>query len=307
MKALVTGGAGFIGSHLVEALVKSGCPVRVLDNFSSGTMENLRAVKNRVQIIRGDITRLETVLKCTNGVDAIFHEAALVSVPRSIQDPKTTHEVNVSGTLNVFEAARIQRVKRVIFASSCAVYGDSPALPKKETLPPNSVSFYAESKAICENYARLYHRYHTMDIVGLRYFNVFGERQDPNSPYSGVISIFIKKFNKNEMPVIYGDGKQTRDFIYVGDVVRANILAARQKGISGQVFNVGTGKETSLNGLLKNLNRVFGRKVRARYENARAGDVRRSFADTAKAARILKFKASHDFFEVLKKISKPHA
>ena len=296
----MTGGAGFIGSHLVEELAKNGAGVRVLDNFSTGKKAYLESLKKKITLIRADVTDDKAVSRAVRGVEIIFHQAATSSVEQSAKHPEETFRTNVLGTLCVFRAAVKHGVRRVVYASSSAVYGNGRALPKRETMPAAPISFYAESKRINETHARFFQNYFHLDTVGLRYFNVFGPRQDPDSPYSGVISIFLKKFKAGEPPVIYGDGGQTRDFIYVKDVVRVNLLAARRKRAAGQVFNVGSGQAVSVNELVGILNKIFGRRLSARYKKARAGDIRHSRADTRKIEKILLFYPRYPFFRALK-------
>ena len=226
MKFLVTGGAGFIGSNIVEELLKRGYSVRILDNFSTGRRENIKEFLNDIELIEGDIRSYHTVQKAVKGIDVILHQAALPSVPRSINDPITTNEVNVGGTLNILDAAKDAGVKRIVFASSSSVYGDNPVLPKHEGMLPNPLSPYAVSKLTGEHYMRVFNKLYGLETISLRYFNVFGPKQDPNSQYSAVIPKFIKAIKEDRKPIIYGDGMQSRDFTYVANVVEANILAA---------------------------------------------------------------------------------
>ncbi len=232
--ALVTGGAGFIGSHLVEALLSAGCKVTVLDNLSTGSLLNLESVMDRITFYKNDIRQLEMLEKAAEGCEVIFHLAAVVAVQQTIRNPVDSAMVNDIGTINVLEAARAKNVRRVVLASSCAVYGDDPRLPKKETMTPRPASPYAVHKLSAEHYARVYFDLFGLETVSLRFFNVYGPRQDPSSPYSGVISIFMAKAASNQVPVIYGDGNQSRDFVYVKDVVKANLLAASMDNLSGK-------------------------------------------------------------------------
>lgn len=303
---LVTGGAGFIGSHLVEELVKRGWKVRVLDNLSTGREENLAAVWDRIEFLRGDLRDAAAVEAAVRGVEVVFHQGALPSVQRSIEDPLTTHEVNATGTLRLLWASRAAGVKRVVYASSSSVYGNTPGLPRREEEPLAPRSPYAASKAEGEVYARLFAELYGLETVGLRYFNVYGPRQDESSPYAAVIPRFIGAALAGRPPVIYGDGEQTRDFTYVADVVRANLLAAEAPGISGEVFNIAGGAETSINELFTLVRRAVGRlgvmwTVQPLYEPARLGEVRRSRAEVAKARERLGFRAQVPLEEGLAK------
>ena len=303
MKYLVTGGAGFIGSHIVDALVEQGCDVVVLDDLSSGHKENLSKVWNKIEFIEGDIRDAKTCLKAAEGCAGIFHEAALVSVPDSINRPRDNHDINITGTLNILEAARQQGVKRVVFASSAAVYGDNPELPKREDMLPEPKSPYALAKLTGEYYLKVYAECFGLETVALRYFNVFGPRQDPSSMYSGVISIFSERIKEGLPITIYGDGKQTRDFVSVADVVQANVLAmtasTRKPGVSSlrsgegaerfAIFNVATGTQTSLLQLLSTLEELTGNKVERNFAAARPGDIQRSLADISKVRKFFKY------------------
>jgi UDP-glucose 4-epimerase len=300
-KALVTGGAGFIGSHLVHALVEQGCAVTVLDNLSTGHIENLSGLLDRITFIEGDISDDATLSRALQGCDLIFHQAAIVSVTQTVEDPVSSTMVNELGTLKVLEAARLNKVRRVILASSCAVYGDDPQLPKIETMAPNPLSPYAVQKLTNEHYAALYYRLFGLETVCLRYFNVFGPRQDPSSPYSGVISIFMLRAVHGQAPVIYGDGHQTRDFIYVQDVVRANLLAATDTRTPGRLFNVGTARSISINTLWERIADLAGIDVTPEYAAAREGEVRHSCAAIQKALDQMAFQPSILFEDGLKK------
>ncbi|MDH3521524.1 MAG: SDR family oxidoreductase [Myxococcales bacterium] len=276
--ALVTGGAGFIGGHLVERLVADGWQVRVLDDFSTGRESNLERVADRIDLLRGDVRDARTVARAVEGVEVVFHQAAIASVPRSVADPIGTHAVNTLGTLQVLEAARDAGVRRVVYAASCAIYGDGSELPKRETLPPRPLSPYALQKHAGELTCRLYARLHGLETVALRYFNVYGPRQDPNGDYAAVIPRFITACLAGAAPRVYGDGEQTRDFVAVRDVVAANLLAAEAEKASGCVCNVASGRETSLNELLALVREHTGATAAARYDPPREGDVRRSVA-----------------------------
>jgi UDP-glucose 4-epimerase len=282
---LVTGGAGFIGSHIVEALVDKGHRVRVLDDLSTGKLENLRSVAGRIDLIEGDIRDWKTVRRAVAGVQTVFHEAAMVSVPLSVSHPIKNNAINVSGTLNLLEAARQAGVARFVYASSAAVYGEAGGLPKVETMPVAPISPYGLSKRIGEQYAQLYWRVHGLETVGLRYFNVYGPRQDPSSPYSGVISIFLDRLRTGERPTVYGDGKQTRDFVFVSDVVDANLRSAMAPAAeaAGQVFNVSTERSTSIIQLWESLASLAGSQIAPVFAAERPGDVRHSRASYARA------------------------
>ncbi len=284
---LVTGGAGFIGSHLVEVLVARGERVRVLDNLATGRLENLSAVKDSVEFIQGDLRDRVVVSQAMKGVEVVFHHAALASVPLSVEDPLTTHEVNATGTLNVLLAARDAGVRRVVYASSSSVYGDGPQLPKREEMEPDPCSPYAVSKLAGEHLCRAFWPVYGLSTVSLRYFNVFGPRQDSDSPYAAVIPKFVECLNAGERLPVYGDGKQTRDFIPVSSVVEVNMQAATRDEIDGEVFNVGSGKPVSLLDLISLLGEVSGREPRIRFLPERLGDVRESWADIEKARRML--------------------
>ncbi|MCA9962279.1 MAG: NAD-dependent epimerase/dehydratase family protein [Anaerolineales bacterium] len=278
MKILVTGGAGFIGSHLVAALIQRGNEVRVLDNLSSGKHENLDGLP--VELVVGDIRNWETVRQAVNGCDLVFHQAALVSVPRSLAEPQLNHDVNVNGAFHVFEAARQAGIKRVVYASSAAVYGDTPSLPASEHDRSNPMTPYAAAKLMNEEMATVYNHSYGREFVGLRYFNVFGPRQDPSSPYSGVLSVFCRATIANSGVTIYGDGKQTRDFVYVSDVVVANLAAADwAMDETHPVFNVGRGEQTDLLQILEMLRQQSGVALPVQFTAARAGDIRDSCAD----------------------------
>jgi nucleoside-diphosphate-sugar epimerase len=295
---LITGGAGFIGSHIAEALLKEGQQVRILDNFSTGRRENIKAIENvfpsNLEIIEGDVRDRKACDLAASGMDFVFHEAAQISVPESINDPETTQEINIGGTLNLLAACKKAGTKRLVLASSTAIYGDSPIekdslKPKKEHLSPNPLSPYALSKLVGEYYCRLFSKVYQMPAVALRYFNVFGPRQDPNSEYAAVIPKFIERLLQDTSPVIYGDGKQSRDFVFVGDVVQANLKAARQPGIEGEVFNVASGRSFTLLQLLEQLKKILHSSQMPVFAPARVGDIRYSKADIQKARKILGF------------------
>jgi UDP-glucose 4-epimerase len=298
--ALVTGGAGFIGSHLVERLLMTGARVRVLDNFSSGARANLpfaARYRRQLEVVRGDIRNLATVLRAARGARVIFHQAAMRSVPRSVKDPLGANENNVSGTLNVLEAARRCRVARVVYASSSSVYGDRPDLPKREDQPVAPLSPYAASKAAGEQYAAIWTRLYGVETVGLRYFNVFGPRQDPKSEYAAVIPRFILWAIRGRPLQVHGDGTQSRDFTYIDNVVEANLLAARAPGAGGEAFNVGCGSRVSLLEIIARLEALVGRPLERRHAPVRAGDVPHTLADVSKAKRLLGYSPLVDFDE----------
>jgi UDP-glucose 4-epimerase len=283
--ALVTGGAGFIGSHLVETLVAGGCRVSVLDDLSSGKQANLGPVAGRIRFVRGDIRDPAALEAAVSGCEVVFHLAAMVSVPRTIEDPLGSAAVNETGSLQVLEAARSGRVRRLVFASSSAVYGDEPTLPKREDMPTRPLTPYAVQKLAVEYYLRVYQSLYGLETAGVRFFNVYGPRQDPSSPYSGVISIFMTQALKGEPPVIYGDGRQSRDFVFVGDAVQALIAAANSPSATGRVFNVGTGKSVTINALWKLVATLSGSAVTPGHGPPRPGDVPHSVAsiDCARA------------------------
>jgi UDP-glucose 4-epimerase len=289
MKALVTGGAGFIGSHLAERLLREGHSVAIFDDFSSGRRENLTHIASSVEIIRGDIRDSARLSEAVRDRDVVFHEAAIVSVPYSVEHPLETQAVNILGTLQVLEAVRRTKVRRVVFASSAAVYGDEPTLPKVETMLPLPITPYGVEKVSAEHYLRAYHAMCGVETVALRYFNVFGPRQDPTSPYSGVITVFVNRALRGQALTIFGDGTASRDFVYVSDVVDANLAAATAPGecVSGEVFNVARGRKTTLAELAATLGRVLGRELPVAYAAPRVGDIHDSFADVTNARRGL--------------------
>ncbi len=276
---LVTGGCGFIGSHIAEALVQKGYRVRILDNLSTGKLENIASISAEdVEVVVGDVADLSTVEAAMPGCEYVFHEAAIASVPKSVNDPIGTAKVNYGGTLNVLEAARKNSVRRVVFAGSAAVYGDEPTLPKMEFMSANPITPYGVDKLASELIGHFYARM-GLEFVSLRYFNVFGLRQDPSSPYSGVISIFCDRINQGFAPIIYGDGLQSRDFVHVADVVRANLIVMEHPQASGRTFNVGRGTATSLLDIANILNNVTGKNLQPIHKEPRLGDIRHSLAD----------------------------
>jgi nucleoside-diphosphate-sugar epimerase len=299
MRYLVTGGAGFIGSNTVDKLVRRGHGVVVLDDLSAGKEENLAEVRNKVTFVKGSITDLETVQKACHQADYVIHLAARTSVPRSVKDPIETNRINVDGTLNVFIAARDNKVKRVVYAASSSAYGETPTLPKVESMQPKPISPYGVSKFVGELYAQSFGRCYALENVSLRYFNIFGPRQDPNSPYSGVLSRFATAFLDDAQPTIYGDGNQTRDFTFVENAVEANLLACETPGVSGEVFNIGTGHSISLNQTLELFCRISGKQIAAQFEASRDGDIRDSLADISRAREFLAYEPKVLFEEGL--------
>jgi len=286
---LVTGGAGFIGSHIAQALVAAGeSRVRVVDNLSTGHRENLEEFKDRVEFIEGDLNDPEVLRRAVAGVELIFHEAAIPSVPRSVAEPRATHLACVDATFNVLEAAREAGVRRIVYAASSSAYGDQPKSPKQEDMRPAPLSPYAVAKLVGEYYCQVWTRTYNVEAVALRYFNFFGARQDPSSTYSGVISRFIDALMSGEVPVIFGDGEQSRDFTPIANVVDANLRAATATEAAGQVINVANGERTTLNQLLETLKRLTGHEnIEAEYREARTGDVKPSLADITRARRLL--------------------
>jgi len=299
MRYLVTGGAGFIGSHTVDELVRRGHHVVVLDDLSAGREENLSQVAGKTKFIRGSITDLDTVRSACHEVDYVLHLAARTSVPRSVKDPLETNRINVDGTLNVLVGAREAKVRRVVFAASSSAYGETPALPKVETMMPMPISPYGVSKLVGEIYAQVFGRIYGLENVSLRYFNVFGPRQDPDSPYSGVLSRFITALLDGASPVVFGDGEQSRDFTYVDNVVDANLLACEAPEVSGMLFNVGTGRRATLNQTLKLLEKIAGKPIRAKYDPPREGDILHSQADIELARKLLGYQPQVGFEEGL--------
>jgi UDP-glucose 4-epimerase len=286
-RALVTGGAGFIGSHLVDALLAAGWQVRVLDDFSSGREENLAGVRDRIELLRADFADPGVAERAMEGVEVVFHEGAIPSVPRSVAEPVRTHRANVDGTLAVLEAARHAGVRRLVYAASSSAYGDTEVLPKVETMPARPLSPYALQKYAGEVYCRLYHELYGLETVALRYFNIFGPRQDPNSTYAAVVPRFAIACLRGEAPTIHGDGEQSRDFTFVGDAVAANLAAADAPKAAGHVINVAGGRRISLNELLAAIQRIVGSAVAPIHGPARAGDVRHSLADLGRARELL--------------------
>jgi len=285
--ALVTGGAGFIGGHIVERLVADGWQVRVLDDFSSGREANLHAVEGRFELFRGDLADEAMLDRAMPGADVVFHEGAIASVPQSVDDPIRTHNVNLTGTLRVLEAARRHGVGRVVFAASSAAYGNDETLPKREDQKPDLLSPYAAQKYGSEIYLKLFHELYGLETVALRYFNVYGPRQDPKSDYAAVIPLFISAALRGDSLRVYGDGEQTRDFVFIEDVVQANLAAATAPGAAGGVFNVASGCRTSVIDLVRAIERGIGHEIHVEYEGERAGDVKHSWADIEATRDVL--------------------
>ncbi len=300
---LVTGGAGFIGSHVAERLLRDGHRVRVLDNFSSGRRENLACAmgNSRLEVVKGDLRDAGAVVAATRGVEVIFHQAAMRSVPRSVDDPLGANENNVTGTLNVLIAARQAAVRRVVYASSSSIYGDRPDLPKREDQPPAPISPYAVSKLAGELYCAAWSRLYGLETVGLRYFNVFGPRQDPESQYAAVIPRFITWALAGAPLEVHGDGTQSRDFTHIDNVVEANLLAASAPGVAGETFNVGCGSRVSLLEIIRFLEGILGRKLERRHTALRQGDVPHTQADIGKAKRFLDYVPLVEFEEGLRR------
>jgi len=301
MRYVVTGGAGFIGSNTVDELVRRGESVVVLDDLSAGKEENLAEIRNKISFIKGSINDLEAVRRAMQEADYVLHLAARTSVPRSVKDPLETNKVNIEGTLNVLLAARDAKVKRVVLAASSSAYGETPTLPKVESMQPEPISPYGVSKYVCELYAQVFGKVYGLQNVSLRYFNVFGPRQDPSSPYSGALSKFCSAFLEKTEPVVFGDGEQTRDFTYIENVVQANLLACEAPSASGKVINVGTGERISLNQTIQLLREISGEDLHSKYEPARDGDIRDSQADVALSRELLKYEPTVNFVEGLRR------
>ena len=287
--ALVTGGAGFIGSHIAEELSRKGYNVRILDNFSTGKKENLQGIK--AELIKGDIRDFSTVKKAMKDIDYVFHEGAFVYVTKSIEDPLLTNEININGTLNVLMAAKDSGCKKIIFASSSSVYGNTGKLPIKETFPLNPASPYAVTKMVGEQYCRVFYENYGLESVCLRYFNVYGSRQDPNSEYSAVIPKFIHLIKQSKPPVIFGDGEQTRDFIFVKDVAKANMLSMKYKGFG--IFNIGTGTSITINELAEKIGYFLNNKIKPVHAESRKGDARNSLSDITNTKKLLGLKPAY--------------
>ena len=299
MRYVVTGGAGFIGSNTVEELVRRGHSVVVLDDLSSGKEDNLAELRTKITFIKGSIGDIEVVRKAMHEAEFVLHLAARTSVPRSVKDPIETNRINIDGALNVLVAARDAKVKRVVFAASSSAYGETPTLPKVETMQPEPISPYGVTKLVGELYAQTFGRCYGMENVSLRYFNIFGPRQDPSSPYSGVLAKFCTAYLEESQPVIFGDGEQTRDFTYVENAVQANLLACEAPNVSGKVFNIGTGARFSLNQTVELLSKISGKQLQVKYDPPRDGDIRDSLADITLARQFLGYHPQVGFEEGL--------
>lgn len=300
-KYLVTGGAGFIGSHIATALAERGDEVSVFDNLSTGTRENLAHLGSKVDLIEGDLLDRDAVDQAVSDVDVIYHQAALASVPRSVAKPIDTNAACVTGTLNILDAARLAKVKRVIYAGSSSAYGNQPFMSKREGDVPMPLSPYAAAKLAGENYCRAFHATYGLETVVIRYFNVFGPRQDPNSEYSAVIPIFVTKMLAGDRPTVYGDGLQSRDFTFIENVVAGNLAAEKAPDAAGRVFNVACGRQFSLLDLLASIKNVLGTEIEPVFADPRAGDVRESLADISAAREILGYEPKVDFEEGLRR------
>lgn len=300
--ALVTGGAGFIGSHIASALIAAGARVRVLDDLSTGHRENIDEIGGEVDFIHGSVADENLLAKALDSVEVVFHEAAIPSVPRSVEAPRQSHIASVDGTFSLLLAARDKKVRRVVYAASSSAYGDQPTLPKSEQMLPDPLSPYAVAKLVGEYYCQVFTRVYGLETVSLRYFNVFGPRQDPGSQYSGVVSRFISALLSAEQPVIYGDGEQSRDFTYIDNVVAANLSAAEANDASGKVINIANGERVTLNQLLSELKDLTGKQdVKATYLEPRVGDVRHSLADISMARKLLGYQSKVDLREGLQR------
>jgi UDP-glucose 4-epimerase len=298
---LVTGGAGFIGSHLAEALIAKGEPVRIADSFITGQRRNLEPFDGRIELVEGDLADPAVAARAVAGMDYVLHQAAIPSVPRSVQDPVTSNRANVDATLQVLVAARAASVKRVVYAASSSAYGDTPTLPKREDMPTNPLSPYALQKLVGEQYMQLFTSLYGLETVSIRYFNVFGPRQDPSSPYSGVIALFVTALLAGKPPTVVGDGKQTRDFTYVANVVDGVLKAAAAPGASGEVINVATGRQISILELAQTLSHIIGVSAPPVHIDPRPGDVRDSLADISKAHRLLGYQPTVSFEDGLRR------
>lgn len=299
-KFLVTGGAGFIGSHICRELVRRGCFVRIIDNLSTGRESNIADIRSRVDFIRADMGEYDIALRAMDGVDAVLHQGALPSVPRSIVDPAATNRHCVDATFNLLLAARDAHVKRFVYAASSSAYGDTPTLPKVESMRPGPLSPYAAAKLMGEYYCSVFYKAYGLQTVSLRYFNVFGPYQDPNSQYAAAIPAFVTSILEGKSPVVYGDGEQTRDFTYVANVVHANLLAANVAETQGQVVNVACGERISINATIALINEFMGTKVAAQYLPGRTGDVKHSLADIGEAGKVLGYSPIVSFRDGLK-------
>lgn len=297
----VTGGCGFIGSHIVEELLRRKETVKIIDNFSTGNRGNVKAFDGAMEIITADLAETPDLAGILRGVDYVIHQAAIPSIPKSMLDPEATHKANVNGTLRLLIAARDAKVRRLVYASSCALYGDSPALPKNEGMMPEPLSPYAAQKLFAEMYCQVFTKAYGLETVALRYFNVFGPRQDASSEYSGVFAIFVPAILQDRRPLVYGDGEQSRDFVYVQNVAEANLLACTAPGVAGEVFNIACGDRITVNSILRHINKITGKDIAPVYKDPRPGDIRHSQADVTKAVQKIGYKPRVTFEEGLRK------
>ncbi len=298
---LVTGGAGFIGSHLVERMVADGHSVRVIDNLATGKRENLTPFLDRIDFFEGDIRNPEDCLKACDGIEVVFHQGAIPSVPKSVEQPGASHDANVNGTFNILSAARDRQVRRLVFAASSSAYGDLPELPKRENVKPQPLSPYAVQKLLGEFYNQAFVACWGLETISLRYFNVFGPRQDPKSQYAAAIPAFVTRILRGEPPVVFGDGEQTRDFTYIDNVIHANLLAANAEKTSGEAINIACGERISINKIIARINAFLGTDVQPTYEPTRAGDVKHSLADISLAKQVIGYEPIVSFDEGLKR------
>jgi nucleoside-diphosphate-sugar epimerase len=301
VKYLVTGGAGFIGSHLAEHLSTAGESVRVIDNFLTGKRQNLDAFRDRIELVEGDLRDPAACRAACRGVEVVLHQAAMPSVPKSVSDPLTSHQCNIDGTLNLLMAAKESGVRRVVIAASSSAYGESPALPKVESMRSDPLSPYAVQKLAAEQYARAWAKCYGLQTLSLRYFNVFGPRQDPKSQYAAAIPAFVTAIFRGEPPTVYGDGEQTRDFTYIENVVRANLLAATAPTADGTSMNIACGERITINRVIARINELLGTNVRPRYVDARPGDIKHSLADIALAKQLIGYTPAVSFDEGLRR------
>jgi UDP-glucose 4-epimerase len=300
-KFLVTGGAGFIGSNICNKLVSQGCFVRVIDNLLTGKKSNLAGIADKIEFIEADMGNADAARAAMKGIDVVLHEGALPSVPRSVDDPAATHRHCVDATFTLLMAARDAKIKRFVYAASSSAYGDTPTLPKVETMPVNPLSPYAAAKLMCEYYCSVFYKVFGLETISLRYFNVFGPHQDPTSQYAAAIPAFVTSILKDTPPTIYGDGEQSRDFTYVDNVVEANLLAARAKQTKGEVINIACGEAITVNAIIDMINKIVGKNVKPTYLPSRKGDVKHSLADITQAKKLIGFKPVISFKDGLKK------
>lgn len=300
-KFLVTGGAGFIGSNICNKLVSQGCFVRVIDNLLTGKKANLAGIADKIEFVEADMGNADAARAAMKGIDAVLHEGALPSVPRSVDDPAATHRHCVDATFTLLMAARDAKIKRFVYAASSSAYGDTPTLPKVETMPVNPLSPYAAAKLMCEYYCSVFYKVFGLETISLRYFNVFGPHQDPTSQYAAAIPAFVTSILKDRSPTIYGDGEQSRDFTYVDNVVEANLLAARAKQTRGEVINIACGEAITVNAIIEMINKIVGKNIKPKYVPPRKGDVKHSLADITQAKKLIGFKPVVSFEDGLKK------